>query len=153
MTQLVSPITKFFRQPGRRKRAFLEAAIRLSFAQILVSTLPYSWWSHTLGMHVETHSELEQPTSDPTSVQTVVWAIETASRYLPWSPVCLPRAMAMKWMLGRRDVNSVLCIGILMNALKLDKDANLHAWLTVGSDTVSGADADGDFKLIARFRA
>lgn len=153
MKQLVSPITKFFRQPDRKKRAFFEAAIRLCFAQILVSILPYSWWSQTLGTLVQTHSDIEQPTSDSTSVQTVSWAIETASRYLPWSPVCLPRAMAMKWMLGRRRVNSVLCIGILINALKLDKDANLHAWLTVGPNTVSGADADGDFKLVAQFRA
>jgi len=141
------------RLPGRNKMALIESAVLLCYAQLLVSVLPYALWSHTLGPIRESAPVPSHNIADTNPVQMTGWTVEVAARYLPWGPACLPRAMAMKWMLKRRNIQSDLCIGIHPPALKNVGQANLHAWLTVGPDTVSGGDVVGDFKLIARFGA
>ena len=69
----------------------------------------------------------------------VGWAVAAAARHLPWRPVCLPQALAARWLLQRRKVRSTLYLGIASAQARA-----AHAWVRVGPLVVTGADqADG----------
>lgn len=55
---------------------------------------------------------------------------------LPWHPTCLRQAMAVRWLLRRRGVPSVVHLGIADVA-----SMDAHAWVTVHGFTVVGRQA------------
>ena len=71
-------------------------------------------------------------------------AVERAAARLPGDTVCLPRAMALQWMLRRRGHASALVFGVQSERREGDIHA-LHAWVEVGGRTVIGADPERTF--------
>jgi hypothetical protein len=64
----------------------------------------------------------------------VSWAVTRAARYMPFSAVCLPQAMAAHAMLKRRGIASVLHIGAANGQTTVDA----HAWLDAAGIEVTG---------------
>lgn len=58
--------------------------------------------------------------------ERAVWAIETASRHIPWIGTCLTQALALQVLLARTGCLSQLRIGVTKNA---DRTFIAHAWL------------------------
>lgn len=57
--------------------------------------------------------------------------------------VCLPQAMAARWLLARRRIPSRVELGSRRNPD--DQAVLLHAWLTVGDEVVTGAQERDQF--------
>ena len=145
-------VRQFWNLPRSFKLAGLEAILFLVFAQLLIKLVPYRWWSYLLGPIGTTRAEIPCPVED-NAVELVGWAVHTGARYLPWDVVCLPRAMVGKWMLARRNVVSTMFLGIQRRVTDGAKATDLHAWLQVGDQTISGGEVARQFTVIARYGA
>ena len=136
----------FVRLPLSSKSALLEAALLLVFAKLLIRVTPYSWWSRLLGP-VSRDREESDAITETEIAGSIARVIQTAARCLPWNIVCLPRAMVAKWMLARRNVSSTLVLGI--RKTRQTGDADLHAWLRVGQQSITGGEVADQFTVIA----
>lgn len=72
---------------------------------------------------------------DVAIAQDVSWAVTRAARYVPFSAVCLPQAIAAHAMLKRRGVASVMHFGA---AKGQTKPLDAHAWLDAAGVEVTG---------------
>jgi len=78
----------------------------------------------------------------------VRWAIDTATSYLPWKPVCIQRGLATQWMLRRRGIDARLHYGLTNdheNALRA------HVWVEALGETLVGGEEVGDYVRVATF--
>ncbi len=158
---LRAPI-KFWRLSFARKWACLEAMVFLIVAKGVVKILGYKTWSKLLGpIQKPDQHELETPNNrgsvnssgDHLSKETR-WAVQTAAHALPFNFVCLPRAIAGKWMLARRKAPAYIHLGIKRTSTEGQfTDTELHAWLSVGGHIILGGEIAGEFKEIAVYGA
>lgn len=108
--------------------------ILLLVARLLIRFMPLRWWRGSLGRVSDTaSSNSEYPN------RRIVRAVNRATQRLPIDLVCLPRAMAVQWMLRRRGQPSALVFGILPERGTGDIHA-LHAWVEAGGVTIIGND-------------
>lgn len=63
--------------------------------------------------------------------------VEWGARRLPFATKCLPRAMALSWMLRRRRVAHVVVFAVRPAHLR-GSDDDLHAWVEVGGEKIIG---------------
>jgi hypothetical protein len=60
--------------------------------------------------------------------------VSMAARLHPWvNMTCLMRALALRWMLGRRGIPTVLCLGVMKDKGNLQG----HAWLEIDGAPLS----------------
>lgn len=108
--------------------------ILLLIARVLISFVPLRRWRGSLGRIGGAGS-----TGDAHPYRQIVRAVLRATQRLPLEMVCLPRAMAVQWMLRRRGTPSALVFGIMPERGTGDIHA-LHAWVEVGAVTIIGED-------------
>ena len=140
-------VASFLSLPARRRLLALEAATLLAGARFLVRFAPMRWYSPLLGTRMA-ESEPEAPPEADAIAREVGWAVRTVARRTPWASVCLPQAMAARWMLRRRGVASTLYLGV---AIEEEKGLLAHAWLRAGRRIVTGRDVMARYEPIARF--
>jgi hypothetical protein len=82
--------------------------------------------------------------------QTRRWVRQVAA-HAPFRAVCLPQAMAARWMLARRGIGSELYIGTRRAGADARPDHRLdfHAWLLCNNLYVTGAGARPRFSALA----
>lgn len=143
----MSRLRKFLELTAADRRLLLEAAFWLGVARLAVFTLPFRRIAPYLGRHMaqspdglaSQHQDLVERTS---------WAVQTASRHLPWECTCLAQAMAGKAVLKRRGVPNTLYLGLV----KADEaQLRAHAWLRCGGRILTGWQAMGEFAVISTF--
>ena len=123
---------------GDEKLAAFEAAFLLLAARGLVTFVPLRYWRGRFGT-VRQAGALHDPDREHAS-NIVRRAIGRAMRNAPLDFICLPQALAGRWMLARRGHDSELSIGARRDERgQLD----IHAWLTCGGHWVTG-DCDPD---------
>jgi len=130
---------------GEEKLAAFEAAALLLVSRILVALVPLRFWRKHFGA-IGGQAEGENP--DPACAriaQVVRHAIKRAMRNAPLDYICLPQALAARWMLARRGVDSSLSIGVS----QADADQpRFHAWLMSGGQWVTGDCNPADFAVL-----
>lgn len=127
----------------------LEAAAAVTTAQIMLAILPFRWTAAAIGTAKREGAPLGPPTADRRAA-AVGRAVFAAARRLPWSPVCLPQALAASWMLRRRSIASRVCFGVLREGGAL----KAHAWTTTADGgVVCGGSAAVGFTPLAALRA
>ncbi|PYQ65839.1 MAG: lasso peptide biosynthesis B2 protein [Acidobacteria bacterium] len=62
---------------------------------------------------------------EESEVGRLVWATEAAARHHLYSMRCLPKALCLRWLLGRHGVESELRIGVA----RQDGGLAAHAWV------------------------
>lgn len=122
-----------------------EALVLLAAARLLVAGLRFGHWRHLLGP--VTTAVQTRPAS--AADRLLAKAVERASLRLPGQSKCLPRAMALHWMLRRRNRPAQLVIAVLPGAVRGGVD-DLHAWVECGEEVLIGA-LDQPFHALARF--
>lgn len=122
-----------------------EAALLLVAARLLVVCMQLRWWRRLLGPV----ADRPLPGSASDSDRRLARAVERAARRLPGESKCLPRAMALHWMLARRDRPAQLVIAVLPGAARGGLD-DLHAWVELGPEILIGA-LDQPFRPLVRF--
>lgn len=153
-----APLGRALLARARRRLRTAEAAAALTLALLLVRAAPWRWWRWSLGPAVPTAAAptAVTPASAPGSApldpasRDVRLAIERACRRLPMELVCLPRAIAMQWMLRRRGASSTLVIGVAPGAGEARR-FEMHAWIERGGRIVLGEDPERAYSPCASF--
>lgn len=128
---------------------WFEASLLLGVARFLVWALPFKYWVKLIGNPMSSRTDHQQVKIKPQNLKNIQWAIRSAAYRVPWQAVCLPQAIAAKWMLNFRGQASKLLLG-----LRSDPDNNnklaAHAWLECGSDIVIG-EVDKNYTKVTHF--
>ncbi len=105
----------------------------LSVAQLLVSTIAFKRWSHTLG------GTATEPASDLATADARKLAahVEWAARLLPFSTKCLVRAMALSWILRRQGLAHTMVFAVRPADRRQHPDV-LHAWVETNGERIIG---------------
>lgn len=124
-----------------------EALGWLILARLLVAGPRLGRWRRWLGP-VAAQPLAEAPNA---ADRCLAAAVERAAARLPGGARCLPRAMALHWMLRRRTRPSQLVIATLPGSKRGGLDS-LHAWIETGGEILIGA-LDQPFQPLVRFGA
>jgi len=114
-----------------------EAALLLIVARLLIMCVRFGVWRPWLGQMVNT--ACRPATTPPMVTWGLVTAVERAQQRLHYPFKCLPRAMALQWMLARRGISTTLLIGVARGEA-MGQLHDLHAWVEVNGTTVIGTD-------------
>lgn len=116
----------------------------LCWAKLLVATIPFSWWRRRIGGTAAT----DHCSKELVAAQILAAHVDEAALRLPGETKCLPRAMALSWMLRRRHISHSIVIAVRPSTLRHSPDA-LHAWVEVAGDRILG-DLPGRWAEILR---
>ena len=119
---------------GNRWRGRLRTLAALGLlcrAQYLVEWIPFERWRRGFGLE-------GQPSNDQTaSARRLAAHVERAAALLPIATKCLPRAMALSWMLRRDQSPHAIVFAVRPSHLR-DAPDGLHAWVESGGVTILG---------------
>jgi hypothetical protein len=124
----------------------LEAMAALMLARGLVRLVRFARWRRFLG---SPDAEPPQPAQAPGEAHRLARVVERGAYRLPGEALCLPRAMALAWMLRRRSWRPVLVIAIVPGHARGTLD-DLHAWVELSGEILIGH-SDLPHRPIARF--
>jgi len=140
-------LARFLRCSPPNRRLLLEALARLCWATLLIRVVPFRWIAPHLGRPM-TESPVDIGEAELRLALRIAWAVQAVARHVPLGFVCLPQAIAAKWMLRRRRLPSTLYLGLQrQEELKL----TAHAWLRVGDKILTGRAESLDHTVIATF--
>lgn len=128
---------------------FAEAVVFLAVSRLLIIWVPLRRLARLLSVRPQSARPRSRVGDAPETAKRVRRAVSLAARHVPWSAVCLPRAMAGKFMLARRGIGSTLHLGAGRSGVSDKLEA--HAWLTVEDVVVLGEAGMKDVIQIARF--
>ena len=142
-------LRKFLRRPPADRRLLMEALTWLVWARLLVWMPPFRWISPRLGRHMaETPEELDD--AGHAAALKMSWAVESVAHHVPLGFVCLPQAMAAKWMLRRRHLSNTLYLGVRQDPQKPGR-LQAHAWLRCGPRILTGGQGRQSYTVVATF--
>ncbi len=126
---------KLFRRTGREHFLVIEALLALTWAKLLVQLVPFKRLAPRLGQRESNTPPTISPVDRAHAVE-ISWAVQAVARHVPLGFVCLPQAIAAKWMLRRRHITSTLYLGVPRSE---GSTAIIpHAWLRAGDKIVTG---------------
>lgn len=124
-----------------------EASFFLIVAFFLKRFLPFRFVAPLLGKHMASTPETEED-SLKMKIRPLKKALNRASKKLPLNSKCLDLAIAGKFMLRRRRIQSTVYLGVS----KDDKEGlRAHAWVRSGKTIVTGAAGMEEHKVISSF--
>jgi hypothetical protein len=138
---------KFLRHDWAARALLLEALAWLCWAKLLLRLFPFRWIAPRLG-RLQAESAPAVPQQERPRVQRISWAVQAVARHVPLGLVCLPQAMAAKWMLRRRRIASTLYLGV---ARPDEATLTAHAWLRAGDRILTGRAESRTHQTIATF--
>ena len=121
---------------------YMEVAMGLVVAQVLIWLVPPKVWRGSLGSVICDNSVPAQTLSEATRKRgrRVARAVMRVSILSPIPFVCLPKSIAMQWMLRRRRIPSTLVYGV---SVELDEMGQrpLHAWVEIEGIEIPAGDS------------
>jgi hypothetical protein len=140
-------LAKFLRHRQPDRWLLLEALALLCWARFLIRVVPFRWIAPHLGRPMaESPAAISE--AERRLALRIAWAVLAVARNMPLGFVCLPQAIAAKWMLRRRRLPSTLYLGLQRkDELKL----TAHAWLRVGNRILTGRAESLNHTVIATF--
>ena len=109
------------------------AMARLCRAQLLVSWIPFNRWSQGLGCRWATNDLSKRAVEARQLAADVEWA----AKRLPFPTKCLPRAMALSWMLRRKRIEHSVVFAVRPADSRESAEA-LHAWVEIDGQKILG---------------
>ncbi len=104
----------------------------LCLARLVVARVPFSLWRGRLGLGGT------KPVCGAAEARRLALHVERAAQRLPFGLLCLPRAMALSWLLRRRAIPHALVMAVRPADQRGGPD-DLHAWVEAGGTIVLGA--------------
>lgn len=137
----------FTRRPWQDQWLYFQTYILLGLARLAINIVPFSRLVKHLGPSM-VESPMEVPVAHLREARRIAWMVRSASRYTPWKSNCFPQAIAAKYLLHRRGINSTLYLGA---AFKARTELEAHAWLRCGQLYVTGGAGDRHFGTVGIF--
>jgi hypothetical protein len=128
---MFNKLKRLYPMSGPERRLIGEAAMFLALARLLILFVPFGRLAPYLSHQPKDCDDQIDPSLPP----RVRRAVMTAARNVPWKAVCLPQAMAAKFMLARRGCASRLHLGVGKNEAAALMG---HAWLEAGNIVIVG---------------
>jgi hypothetical protein len=138
---------KFLRHDGPKQLLLLEALAWLCWAKLLLLLVPFRWLAPRLGKP-QSESPAAISPDELDLAEHVSWAVQSVAAHVPLGFVCLPQAIAAKWMLRRRHLASTLYLGV---AKPDEMKFTAHAWLRAGDKILTGRAESFTHSTIATF--
>lgn len=104
--------------------------ILLCVARVLVELVPFRRWRGSLGSDAKQRESVEEG-------RRYASVVDHAAARLPFAVKCLPRAMALSWLLRRRQIAHALVLAARPAEDRRDADS-LHAWVEIDAVKVIG---------------
>ena len=118
----------------RGRMATARAMAALSLACFFIAFVPLGRWRKTLGLAGDAN---KRGGSTLAEAHQIARQVERGAERLPFETVCLPRAMAVSWILRRRRIAHALVFAV-RPADRRDDEHALHAWVEIGGSKVIG---------------
>ena len=99
-------------------------------ARLLVAWVPLERWRHSLGLAADADGRSD-------AARRLAADIEWGAKRLPFETKCLPRAMALSWMLRRSGIGHAVVIAVRPPELR-NTSNDLHAWVEVEGAAILG---------------
>ncbi len=148
--RLVRYIRLFFRLPAHKRVYLTEAVICLLITRPFAG-MQIKRWAGMLG-EPQTETTYEDDPALRSAVVNIRWAIDVASRRVPWRSDCLPQAFAANLMLKRRKISNTVYLGVMLEQASADQAAmKAHAWVRVGSVIITGEAGHKEFRPVSTF--
>lgn len=109
-----------------------QAIALLCWARLLVDWVPFKRWRRSLGPKTGVH-----PIARSDDARRLAVHVQRAADLLPFTIKCLPRAMALSWMLRSNANEHSTVIAVRPVNMRETPDA-LHAWVEVDGVTILG---------------
>jgi hypothetical protein len=140
-------LARFMRCSRPDRRLLSEALALLCCARILIRAVPFRWIVPHLGRPMA-ESPVDVGEAQRQIALRVAWAVQAVASHVPLGFVCMPQALAAKWMLRRRRLPSTLYLG-----LQQQKECGMtaHAWLRVGDMILTGRHESSNHTVVATF--
>jgi hypothetical protein len=129
------PLLRLYRMDPQRRRLALRAAATLTAASAAVALLPFRRAIRFGSSQLGTRSGL--------SPSDCVWAVEAASRRLPWPTKCIQKGLAAQHLLRREGVDGRLHYGARHHPETGKLEA--HVWVSVDGEIVNGGEEAPSF--------
>ena len=128
-----------------------EAALFLGIARFLTRFVPFRLWRGWMGPIGAQGALAPLAGKQRASALRARRWIRRVSANAPFRAVCLPQAIAARWMLARRGIATELHIGARAAGEAADsRPINLHAWLLCGDLCLTGAGERASFAAFAK---
>lgn len=119
-------------EPWAARLRTVRAMILLCAARILIATVPFRIWRKWLG-----RPGTAAAAPDPVAARRLTAQVNRAGSRLPFTTKCLPRAMALSWLLQHARSPHRLVLAVRPPELRGGED-DLHAWIEVDGHIVLG---------------
>jgi hypothetical protein len=149
VTSLKSIFVKWHRRNKIERILLLEAFVLLGLARLGVLMLPFWWLAKSLGRHMK-EADTPLPPAQLHLARLVGAAVQSAANYTPWESVCLPQAVAAKWMLKSLRIPGTLYLGVMKDETKPEK-LTAHAWIRSGHIILTGAQDHQQYTIVSTF--
>ena len=140
-------LRKLLNLPGVDIGLLLEAALILGIARLAIALVPFRHIAPWLGVCQSATPAMPLSEERIWLAKRIGWAVHTAAGHLPWQAVCLPQAIAAKFMLRRRGFASTLYLGVSRD----DTSFKAHAWIRVGNVVVTGYQDMQRYTVVSSF--
>ncbi|HWP41853.1 MAG TPA: lasso peptide biosynthesis B2 protein [Blastocatellia bacterium] len=128
-------VRRFLRLSRTERRLLIESVFLIGTIRVGLWVLPFK----TLHRLVARRGVVAaRPQASLSAAKRVAWAVEVASRYVPFS-TCLTRAMATMILLGRNGQPGRLRIGVAKNR---EGRLEAHAWVESQGRIIIGSLSD-----------
>jgi len=131
-----------------RRALVAEAIVLIVVARILVKFVPFKRWRATLG-RIDQGSDGADCGAPPPVALDCAASVERAAWRLPGT-LCLPKSVALQWMLKRRRIAAAVLFAVKSHASRGGLD-DLHAWVAIGAAALLD-DASESQHVILRIR-
>jgi hypothetical protein len=135
------PFARLRRLGSERRRLLARAALLLTGASFVVAALPFRLAIRFGGVPATGRGDR--------AAEDAVWAVEAASRLLPWRTMCIEKGLAVQRMLRSAGVDAVLHYGARHSPETGKLEA--HVWVTAEGRAIIGADEAPYFAELASF--
>ena len=109
----------------------------LCLARVLIARVPFERWRGTLGGTASGGCKVPSGPASLSIARHLSARVERAAKRLVFTSKCLPRAMALSWLLRRRRIAHEVVFAVRPPERRSEADG-LHAWIEVDSVTILG---------------
>lgn len=133
----------------RSRLATLQAMAWLALARALVRIAPLRTFRSTLGSIAGADGNSCPVSADAATALAIARRIERAAMRLPGKSKCLPKAVALQWMLRRARLSSRLVVAVH----RIDRNGPhaYHAWVEQGGQMLIGQCVRTDYCPVMTF--
>ena len=126
---MTARIRKFSRISARERRLLIGASILLAVSRLVLWVVPFRFVWPYLSQTVS-----EREATDPCLLRSIIWAIDTAAKWVPGSK-CLVKAMAARIIMGHYGYACSVRLGVNKNQ---NGKFQAHAWVERNGDIIVG---------------